>query len=45
MNENKIDVCTEITKFCLEVLQIPETKKDPAMVAAIAELLQVVSPL
>lgn len=45
MNDNEREVCKEVTKFCLEVLQIPETKKDPAMVKAIAELLQVVSPL
>lgn len=44
MNDNEVNVYVETTKFCVEVLQIPETKKDPAMVAAIAELLQVVSP-
>ncbi len=30
-----------ITKFAIEVLQMPETKNSPEMVAAITELLKI----
>jgi hypothetical protein len=40
-----MNVPDEISKFCIETLKIPETKENPAMVAAIAELLKVVSPI
>jgi len=44
-DKKEINVAYEIALFCIETLERPETKKDPAMVAAIAELLKVVSPL
>lgn len=37
--ENEMTLAEAITKFSIEVLQLDETKKDPAMVAAIAELV------
>ena len=37
----KVSISQAITKFSIEVLQIEETKNNPEMVAAIAELLKI----
>lgn len=45
MSENfkQVDVKQEVSSFIVEVLQDPQTKKNPAMVAAIAELYEVIA--
>ena len=40
MSDKPEKTIDKIPKFINEVLDLPETKKDPAMVAAIAELIK-----
>ncbi|QIW51388.1 hypothetical protein [Pseudolactococcus raffinolactis] len=41
LEKPKVSISQAITKFSIEVLQIEETKNNPEMVAAIAELLKI----
>ena len=41
LEKTKVSISQAITKFSIEVLQIEETKNNPEMVAAIAELLKI----
>ncbi len=41
VEKTKVSISQAITKFSIEVLQIEETKNNPEMVAAIAELLKI----
>ena len=42
LEKTKVSISQAITKLSIEVLQIEETKNNPEMVAAIAELVKVV---
>lgn len=41
LEKTKVSISQAITKFSIEVLQIEETKNNPEMAAAIAELLKI----
>ena len=41
VEKTKVSISQAITKLSIEVLQIEETKNNPEMVAAIAELLKI----
>ena len=41
LEKPKVSISQAITKFSIEVLQIEETKNNPEMVAAIAELVKI----
>ena len=43
LEKPKVSISQAITKFSIEVLQIEETKNNPEMFSAIAELLKIVN--
>ncbi|MGL5897280.1 MAG: hypothetical protein ACRCZN_09960 [Lactococcus lactis] len=42
MEKEEVSVSQEISNFIVDVLRLPSTKENPAMVAAIAELYKVI---
>lgn len=43
MEVEKVSVSQEISDFIVAVLRLPNTKENPAMVAAIAELYKIIN--